>query len=460
MLLCAYVGSVVVLALGLPIFSYITLIYQARTDLILPWVYVGSVVVLALGLPIFSYLSLIYRELGRMTTGRVHEHLDIFEAEIEPKLKINRRSGGRAFRILGHFWLAFVVLETTRGVVYLVPGRWESALQFLVFLSLEVVILMHFLPDMLLYRTTGRWLLPLLPVMRVAMLLVWPVRVFLEATESIARISEPEMERSAEQRTEEAIEAFVEAAEEEGIIEPDQADLIEQVVEFSDKRVREVMTPRPDVVALQADASLEEMHTRYVETKFSKMPAYEKSLDDIIGIVQAQDLLQIADTDLPKRKVREILKPVLFVPETKPGSDLLREMRQKGQSMVVVIDEHGSVAGIATVEDLLEEIVGGGAADKMQPAPDAVREPDGSLVLRGSMSISDVERILGIQFGGHDDTVTTVAGLLSHALGKVPATSDKVDLEGYRFEVLEANQRKVLRLRARRLAAASMPAHP
>ena len=91
------------------------------------WVYILSVAVLALGLPIFSYLTLIYRELGRMTTGRVHEHLDIFEAEIEPKLKIDRRSGGRTFRILGHFWLAFVVLETTRGVVYLVPGKWESA---------------------------------------------------------------------------------------------------------------------------------------------------------------------------------------------------------------------------------------------------------------------------------------------------------------------------------------------
>jgi putative hemolysin len=420
------------------------------------WAYVGSVVVLALGLPIFSYLTLIYRELGRMTTGRVHEHLEIFEAEIEPKLQINRRSGGRTFRILGHFWLAFVVLETTRGVVYLVPGRWESLLQFLVFLSLEVVIAMHFIPDMLLYRTTGRWLLPLLPLIRAGMWLVWPIRVFLEGAESLARISEQEVERSEEQRTEEGIEALVEVAEEEGIIEPEQADLIEQVVEFSDKRVREVMTPRPDVVAIQADAPLEEMYAKFVERKFSKMPVYEKSPDDIIGVVYAQDLLQIADTDLPKRKVRELLKPILFVPETKAGSDLLREMRQKGQSMVVVIDEHGSVAGIATVEDLVEEIVGESKSGRMRPAPDASREADGSLILRGSMSISEVEKLLGIQFGDHsDETVTTVAGLLSHALGKVPAPADKIDLEGYRFEVLEANQRKVLRLRARRLAAAT-----
>ena len=420
------------------------------------WAYLGSVLVLALGLPIFSYLTLIYRELGRMATGRVHEHLDIFEAEIEPKLRINRKSGGRTFRILGHFWLAFVVLETTRAIVYMVPNRWEAGVQFMVFLSLEVVIAMHFIPDMLLYRTTGRWLVPLLPLIRAAMLLVWPIRVFLEGAETLARISEQESDKTEEQRAEEGIEALVEVAEEEGIIEPEQANLIEQVVEFSDKRVREVMTPRPDIVAMQAEASLEEMHAKFVETKFAKMPVYEKSMDDMIGVVHAQDLLQVADTDLPKRKVRELVKPTLFVPETKSGSDLLREMRQKNQSMAIVIDEHGTVAGIATIEDLVEEIVGESGADNRQPAPDAVREPDGSLVLRGSMTISEVEELLGVHFGENsDETVTTIAGLLSHVLGKVPAPADRIDLEGYRFEVLEATQRKVLRLRARRLAAAS-----
>ena len=145
----------------------------------------------------------------------------------------------------------------------------------------------------------------------------------------------------------------------------------------------------------------------------------------------AQDLLHIADQDLPKRKVRELVRPALFVPETKAGSELLREMRQKDQPMAVVIDEHGLVAGLATVEDLVEEIVGESGRDDRQPAPDVVREADGGLVMRGSMSIDDVEELLGVQFGDKaDEAVTTIAGLLSHVSGKVPAPGDKIDLAG------------------------------
>ena len=424
------------------------------------WLFVLGVVLLALFLPVYSYLALIYRELGRMTTGPVHEHLDIFEAEIEPRIKLQRRSAGRAFRILGHFWLAFLVLETTRGVWTFVSGTWESVVQLAVFIGLEVVIAMHFIPDILLYRTTGRWLVPLLPLIRASLLLVWPVRVFLEGAESLARISEQETEKSEEQRTEEGIEALVEAAEEEGIIDPEQADLIEQVVEFSDKRVREVMTPRPEIVAISANATLEELHAKLVETGFTKLPVYEDLLDDIRGVVYSQDLLQVADADFTKRQVRELMKPVMFMPETKIGSELLREMRQKNQELAVIIDEHGSVAGIATMEDLVEEIVGESGAEGTHPKLEMVREGTSSLVMRGSTAIEDVEEMLGVHFGDSvDETVTTIAGLLSHVSGKVPAPGEKFDLEGFRFEVLEANQRKVLRVKIQKLSGAALHAN-
>ena len=423
------------------------------------WLFALGVLLLASFLPVYSYLALIYRELGRMTTGPVHEHLDIFEAEIEPKLKINRRSAGRSFRILGHFWLAFLVLQTTRGVVFFVSGKWEAVIELAAFIILEVVIAMHFIPDMLLYRTTGRWLVPLLPLVRASLVLVWPVRVFLEGAESLARISEAETEKTEEQRTEEGIEALVEAAEEEGIIEPEQAELIEQVVEFSDKRVREVMTPRPDVVAISAGCTLEELHAKFTETGFTRLPVFEGTLDDILGIALSQDLLQVADADLTKKLVRELMRPALFMPETKVGSDLLREMRQKNQTMAVIIDEHGSVAGIATMEDLVEEIVGESGEEATHPKLEMVREGSSSLVMRGSTAIGQVEEMLGVQFGeSADETVTTIAGLLSHVSGRVPAPGEKFDLEGFRFEVLEANQRKVLRVKAQKLTGTAMHA--
>jgi len=305
-----------------------------------------------------------------------------------------------------------------------------------------------------LYRTTGRWLLPLLPAIRASLWLVWPFRVFVEGAETLARISEKESEKTDEQRTEEGIEALVEAAEEEGIIEPEQADLIEQVVEFSDKRVREVMTPRPDIVTISADVTLEELHTKFVETGFTRLPVFENTIDDIVGVAHAQDMLTIADADLPRRKVRDFMKPVLFIPETKVGSQLLKEMRQKGQTIAVVIDEHGSVAGVATMEDLVEEIVGESADQTAEQVGDIIKEPDGAVILPGGLAISEVEELLGIQFGeSAAETVTTLAGLLSHVSGKVPAPADKIDLEGHRFEVLEANQTKVLSVRIRRQKA-------
>jgi putative hemolysin len=220
-----------------------------------------------------------------------------------------------------------------------------------------------------------------------------------------------------------------------------------------------VMTPRPDIVAISAICTLEELHAKFTETGFTRLPVFEGTLDDILGIAHSQDLLQVADADLPKKHVRELMRPVLFMPETKVGSDLLREMRQKNQTMAVIIDEHGSVAGITTMEDLVEEIVGESGAEATHPKLEMVREGSSSLVMRGSTAIGQVEEMLGVRFGENaDETVTTIAGLLSHVSGRVPAPGEKFDLEGFRFEVLEANQRKVLRVKAQKLTGTAMHA--
>ncbi|HXQ25746.1 MAG TPA: hemolysin family protein [Candidatus Acidoferrales bacterium] len=417
--------------------------------------YTLGVLVLTAGLVVASYLDRIYRELGRVSTGRVHEHLDVFESEIEPRLKIDRGRAGLAFSLLARLWLVLVATLTALGIAYFEPDRWQAALQIVLFLGTEVVLAMQLLPLLLLAGTRGRWISPFLPPVRLIVWLMWPILAVLELAISVLRISEEEQSKPVKEQ--QAIEALVDAATEGGIIEQDEARLIEQVVEFGDKRVRDVMTPRPDVITISAKATLEELRERVVETKFSRLPVYEKSLDDIVGIVMARDMLEVPDRDAGRRTVRELMRPALFIPEMKFGSELLKEMQRKNQQMAIVIDEYGLLAGVVTVEDLIEEIVGEIGEEDRRPAPDVVRESGGAMVLRGSVPVDKIGDLFGVQLEAakqHSDA-TTVAGLLNGVAGHVPKTGELVEFDGLRFEVLEANQRKVLRVRVRRTMADS-----
>ncbi len=404
------------------------------------FLYALAVSALGVGLVVFSYIDRIYRELGRVTTGHVHTHLEIYEAEIEPHFHLDRARAATGFRLLANLWLVVVTAETARGVIVFVPGTWDALAQALIYVLVEVLLLSQFIPDFLLVRTTGRWLVRFAIVIRAFLWIVWPFRAVLELAVSLARISDdhPSDSSTAQQ---EGIEALVDAAEQEGILERSEAQMIEQVVEFSDKRVLEFMTPRPDVVAIRAE--------------FSRVPVYEHSLDDVTSVAFARDLLQVPEDEARRRTVRELARPALFVPETKRGSDLLKEMQRRNQQMAIVVDEHGSVAGIVTVEDLVEEIIGEIGEDDRVPAPDAVRERDGSLVLRGSVSIEKVQELFGVEWNvTGEESATTIAGLLNHIAGHVPSPGEHLDYGGLRFEILEANQRKVLRLRVRRIPAA------
>jgi len=414
--------------------------------------YTLGVLLLTAGLPVFAYLDRVYRELNGITTGRIHVHLITFETEIEPRFKTARRRLGLSFNLLARLWLVVVAAFTARGVIFFAPNTWQAAAEMIVFLGAEVVILMQFLPSLLLAGVPGNWISPLVPVVRFSLWLVYPIEATLEMLVSLLHLSEEEHAAPTE---EQSIEALVDAATEEGIIEQDEARLIEQVVEFGEKRVRDVMTPRPDVVAIKASATLEDLRDLIVEAKFSRVPVYEKSLDDIIGIVFARDMLEVSDHERTHRHVRELVRAALFVPETKFGSDLLKEMQRKSQQMAIVIDEYGLIAGLVTIEDLVEEIVGEIGEDDRRPAPDVLREASGAMILRGSVPLDKLTELFGIPAESLADraNATTVAGLLNGLAGHVPRTGEILESDGLRFEVLEANQRKVLRVRARRLTA-------
>jgi putative hemolysin len=412
--------------------------------------YTLGVLFLTAGLPVFAYLDQVYRELNGITTGRLHDHVVTFETEIEPRFKIARRRLALSFSLMARFGLVIVAAFTARGVIFFAPNTWQAAAEMIVFLGAEVVILMQFLPALLLAGVRGDWISPLVPLLRACLWIVYPLAATLETLVSLLHLSEEEQAAPTE---EQSIEALVDAAAEEGIIEQDEARLIEQVVEFGEKRVRDVMIPRPDVVAIRASETLEDLRDLIVEAKFSRVPVYEKSLDDIIGIVFARDVLEVSDHERRHRHVRELVRAALFVPETKFGSDLLKEMQRKSQQMAIVIDEYGLMAGLVTIEDLVEEIVGEIGEEDRRPAPDVLREASGAMVFRGSVPLDKLAQLFGIspESIGERANAATIAGLLNRIAGHVPRTGEIIESDGLRFEVLEANQRKVLRVRARRV---------
>ncbi|HXU48718.1 MAG TPA: hemolysin family protein [Candidatus Binatia bacterium] len=418
------------------------------------FLYTIGVLALTFGLPVFAYLDRVYRELGRVNVGRTHTHLETFETAIEPRFHMDRVRAAATFNLLARLWLVMIATMTAHGITAFVESTWQAAAEMVVFLGVEVVVLMQFVPWLLLAGAPGNWLRPFVPLVRVAVWIIWPVQSVLDLLVSVLHLTEPE---AAAPDNDQAIEAFVDAATEEGIIEREDARLIEQVVEFGETRVRDVMTPRPDVVAIAASATLEELRKLMVTTKYSRVPAYEKSLDDIVGIAMSRDVLEVSERDAARRTVRELMRPVMFVPESKFGSELLKEMQRKSQQMAIVIDEYGLMAGVVTVEDLVEEIVGEIGEEDRRPAPEVVRETSGSAVLRGSVAVNRLADIFGIEMPQIEEhtNAATVAGLLNSVVGHVPRTGESIDFDGIRFEVLEANQRKVLRVRARPIAAST-----
>lgn len=404
-------------------------------------------------LTVFAYLNLVYRNLGRVTTDRVRQHLDYFEAEIEPRLRRERRQAALGFSILFNMALAVTAIETAHGVLLFVPNRLDDTTEIIVYLLVEVLLFAQLIPTILLGRTKARWVRVLTPTLRVTLGLTWPFRALMEMAVSFANIADEEGPAGSDNQAQ-GIEALVDAAQDEGILAENEAEMIEQVMEFGDKRVLTLMTPRPEIVAIPDTATLEQLRRLLVETKFTRVVVYHEALDDVVGIADGQELLGISEEEARRRTARDLARPALFVPETKLGSELLREMRRRNQPMAIVVDEHWLVAGVVTVEDLVEEIVGE-AADASHNPHDVVWESDGSLVLRGSVPVEKLQELVAADFSKEaaESTATTVAGLLNRIAGHVPRSGERIDYRGLQFEVVEANQRKVLRLRVRRSTA-------
>ena len=394
-------------------------------------------------LALVSYVDHLYAEMGKFLAREFEENVEAYEERVEPRLHVSRKRAALAMTVLTQLCMASIGVLI--GYVLFMEKHWVvlDLVQAAVSLIFIIVIFHQLLPYVFFVRTRGEWLARWVPVLRFLIYLASPATLILGFGLSVASLTKEHAERQPEDSSE-AMDAFIEAGQEEGIIEEGDRDLIQSVVEFGDKTVREVMTPRPDVIAVPVGMTIAELTDQLKTHPYSRIPVYEGDVDHIKGIVYAKDLLQVADVEAHTKTVRDLMRPeVYFVPETKFGSELLREMQRDNARLAIVIDEYGGVAGLVTIEDLVEEIVGE-IRDEHEEG-DVVKESDTSYIFNGNTDVDLLEKLLGVR--PEEKEATTVAGLVSELAGHIPKAGEVFQEKGLRFEVLESTERRVDRVR-------------
>jgi putative hemolysin len=431
-------------------------------------------------LALAAYVDRIYSEMGKFLAREYQDNIDAWTRAVEPRLRLGRESLAMSASVLRQLALAGIALIAglrlyvdvkSQPALARVPSLEEIAVTGF-FLVLLILFFDRLLPQLLFTRTTGFWIARIRYLLEALFYLILPVTLTLGLLLSIVALTEPE-DAEEEEHPSEAMDALLEAGEEEGILEESDRELVRSAVEFGDKVVREVMTPRPDIFAVPDTLSLKEFLERLKENAFSRVPVFSGTLDQVTGIVFARDLLQVLDTDAVHKTVAELQRPTAFVPETKNVAELLREMQHEKQHMRIVIDEYGGVAGLVTIEDLLEAIVGSIADehDEGEEIDEPAREADGSFVVPGSFEVSrlrelfaepeeddgmttadeamegrDAQPRLPWLFPQHYEA-TTIGGLVSEIAGHIPLPGEVVEGKLLRLEVLASTDRKVERVR-------------
>jgi putative hemolysin len=380
--------------------------------------------VLLFVLALVSYVDRIYSEMGKFLTREFQENLDAWEELVEPKIGLSRDHLAISAAVLSQLSLACLTLLF--GMLLFERNSaadkvtFPEVAQAVLGVVLVIVLFNRLVPYVLFVRTRGLWVGRLRWLLRLLFYLVLPVTFFMGFLSSIAALAEAP-KQPEEDAASEAVDALIEAGEEEGILEESDRDLVRSAVEFGDKVVREVMTPRPEMIAISAKSTLEELLNLIEQHPVSRVPVYDGSLDQITGIAFAHDLLRIPDEVARVRTVASIQRPAAFVPETKKVNELLREMQREKQHMRIVIDEYGGVAGLVTIEDLLEEIVGSIADEhETDELESPRREPDGSWLVPGSLELARIKELFGDDWAvpeGYE--ATTVGGLVSEIAGRI-----------------------------------------
>jgi CBS domain containing-hemolysin-like protein len=353
--------------------------------------------------------------------------------------------------------VAVVVLVTS--VCYLMLGAERRFLLTAFLIALALALLFsQVIPRLLSASNPERTLLSLLPLYRpfygVLSLVVTPRQV---AAERSRRGGDPHVTQTGSEGVESDdddnggdIQALIDVGEEEGILEEEERERIQTIIEYGETLAGEVMTPRPDIVALPLGATVREARDAMVESKYSRLPVYRGQIDDVVGIIYVRDLLACWAEGREGDPIEPLLRPAYFVPETKSVDELFEEMQKVHVQLALVIDEYGGLAGLLTVEDILEEIVGEIEDEDIEgeEVVEIVEGDDGYYDVLGSTEVGKIERLFDLEI--EDDDFTTIAGLVINESGRVPVPGTRLNLRGLDVEVLEADERRVGRLRLRR----------
>jgi CBS domain containing-hemolysin-like protein len=391
-------------------------------------------------LGLVTFVQVLYLESLRLRP-RDLPSLKFFKEVLEDRIGIKTEDGAGAFSLIKH---GLLILLGIAFYAWLHENVWEAAGAAL----LIMIAVCFALPQLLYRRTSATWLLPLVPLLRGIALIARPCVALLTFFQNLVDLTD-DSPAAEEPTPAESIEALISAGTEEGLIAEEDRELIQSVVEFGDKVVREVMTPRPNIIAISADSTLEQLRQLVITEQYSRIPVYEQIIDQILGFVHVRDMFELEEEERERRTVRELLRPIMLVPETKPVSALMRQMQQDNTHMVIVVDEYGNTAGLATMEDLLEVIIGE-IRDEHEPESDIKEDGLGGYIVSGSF---DVDRVADLvqEFHREDDIEsTTVGGLVSEWLGHVPRPGEFADRDGVRIEVLASDELRVTQVRIRR----------
>jgi putative hemolysin len=406
----------------------------------------ATIPILAVALTLVTLLQLLYMESQRLM-ARDLPALQFFKEKLEDMIGLPEDRGALTFSLIKHTLLLLIALCFLALYLGDRAPAWEVLLEAALPAWLTMLAATYVIPQLIYRKTSGHWLVKLVPLFRACGWIVHPLAEALSFFQSLIELAQPGTTPSENGKSAENIEALISAGEEEGLIEKEDRKLIQSVVAFGDKTVREVMTPRPNVVAIEADSSLAELRELAIQQQYSRVPVYALNIDHIVGFVHVRDMFEMTEEDRKNRLLKDLLRPIRYVPETKPVNDLLREMQQEGAHMVIVIDEYGNTAGLATMEDLVEEILGE-IHDEYEPDRDVHQEGD-TYVMSGSLDLDRLQDLIG--FRPQEETEsTTVGGLVTEWMGHVPHAGETVEREGIRIQVLAGNDLRVNQVRVSR----------